>query len=447
MRRAALADEALQHLKALVAFDTTNPPGNELPAARYLQRVLSDAGLDPVVIESAPGRGNVVARIAGQDKGSPLLLFSHLDVVAAEPEHWDLPPFAAAERDGYLYGRGCLDMKQMTAMSLAAMLEQRRSGRRPQRDLIFAAVADEEAGGELGAAHLVREHPDLIRAGWALCEIGGFRIDIKGRIFYPVQVAERGCAWCRVRFSGDPGHGSVPDPDSAVAEMCRALTRLQRRGLALHVTPPMRAFIEAVAARQPLHVRTVMRGLLTGPTHRLCRMLMDAEQARLMDAQLHNTAVPTVVRAGEKQNVIPSTAEVDIDGRVLPGQTWDAFRAELQAVLGPRAEIALTRWLEPVVHPSDTLLFDVIEAVIGEREPDAAVVPYLLTGFTDAKHLDALGIVTYGFSPMFNDPQERFAKLAHGHNERIGLDAFRWGVDALCETVERFCHQPDRGDR
>lgn len=433
------ADEGLDHLRRLIAFDTTNPPGNELPAARYLAEVLRAEGLTPEVIEAAPGRGSVVARLAGRGAGQPLLLFSHLDVVAADKQGWDFPPFEGVEKDGYLYGRGTLDMKQMTAMSLMAILACKRSGQPLGRDLIFAAVADEEAGGELGAGYLVRNRPELIQAGYALCEIGGMRIDVKGRIFYPVQVAERGCAWCRVRFEGDPGHGSVPNPESAVARLSQALGRLAKKGLPLHVTEPMRAFLEAVGARQAPHVRLAMRGLLNPATHKLAMSLIDEEQARIMSAQLHNTAVPTILRAGDKQNVIPAAAEALLDGRVLPGQSWETFRAELQAVLGPHAQIELMQWSDPLVYPSDTPLFALIRDVLLEREPQATVVPYLMTGFTDAKHLDLLGIITYGFSPMFNDPDEKFAKLAHGHNERIGVDAFCWGVDTLCEVVRRFC--------
>ncbi len=444
MDMAALAAEGLKHLKALVAFDTTNPPGNELPAARYLHDVLDAEGLGPVLIESAQGRGNVVARLEGQGAAEPLLLFSHLDVVPAEPEHWDLPPFAAEEKDGYLYGRGTLDMKQMTAMSLMVILALKRAGLPLERDVIFAAVADEETGGEFGAGHLVENHPELIRAGWALCEIGGFRIDVKGKIFYPVQVAERGCAWCRVVFSGEPGHGSVPDPDSSVMRMARALARLRKTGLPLHVAPTMRQFVETVAVKQGLHVRMAIKGLLNPATHRACLALMDAEQARLMSAQLHNTAVPTVVRAGDKQNVIPSKATVLIDGRVLPGQTWESFRRELQRVLGPEARIELMQWKDPLVYPSDTPLFRTIRRVLLEREPGAEVVPFLLSGFTDAKHLDRLGITTYGFSPMFNDPNEKLARLAHGHDERIGIEAFFWGVEVLYEVVRRFCRTDGR---
>jgi acetylornithine deacetylase/succinyl-diaminopimelate desuccinylase-like protein len=438
----ALVEEGLAHLKALVGFDTTNPPGNEMPAARYLEDVLRKEGFDPVVIESAPDRGNLVARLPGDGSEKPLLLISHLDVVPAEAEHWEFPPFEAHEKDGYLYGRGTVDNKQSAAMSLMALLAAKRKQLKLRRDIIFAAVADEETGGDLGAGFLVEKHPELIQAEYALGEMGGFRLDIRGRIFFLIQVAERGCAQCRAVFRGAPGHASIPDPESSVSKMTRALVRLEKKGLPMHATEPMRQFIELVAAKQKAHVRTAMKGLLKPLTSRMAMTRVDKDQAPVLYAQLHGTATPTIIRAGDKLNVIPSTAEVTFDGRVLPGQSWEDFKGELQKVLGKEAEIELIKWKEPLVYPVDTPLFDIIRRVVTDREPQSDVVPYLLTAYTDAKHLDKLGIITYGFCPMKNDPSEKFAKLAHGHNERIGIQAFGWGLEVLAETVERFCSAP-----
>jgi len=442
MAEKSLSAEGLQHLKSLIRFDTTNPPGNEMPAALYLQDVLKKEGFAPEVIESAPGRGNVVARLAGDGSEKPLLLFSHLDVVPAQAGKWEVDPFAAEEKDGCLYGRGTLDMKQMTAMSLMSIIRLKRKQAKLKRDVIFAAVADEEAGGQKGAGYLVENRPELLEAQYALCEMGGFRMEIKGQVFFPVQVAERGCAWCRARFEGEPGHGSIPNPDSAVSKLGRALVRLEKKGLRFQLTEPVKDFVDIVSAQQKAHVRTAMRALLNPHTGSLALKLLPKEQARLFYAQLHSTAVPTVLKAGEKENVIPSEAEVGIDGRVLPGQTWEDFKGDLQKALGKEAVIELVRWMEPLVYPTDTELFDVIQRVILEREQDAVVVPYLLTAFTDAKHLDKLGIITYGFSPMKNDLQEKISGMIHGHNERIGLDAFAWGVDVLAEVVEKFCATP-----
>jgi acetylornithine deacetylase/succinyl-diaminopimelate desuccinylase-like protein len=437
-----LAEEGLEHLKALVGFDTTNPPGNEMPAVKYLDKVLRAEGFEPTIIESAPHRGNIVARLAGDGTEKPLLLLSHLDVVPAEADKWDVDPFSAEEKDGYLYGRGTLDMKQMTAMSLMALCSLKRKKVTLKRDVIFAAVADEEAGGRYGAAHLVEHHPDLIQAEFALCEMGGFRIEVRGHTYFPVQVAERGCAWCKVRYTGEPGHGSIPNPHSAINKMVRSLLRLEKKGLPFHATDIVRDFVSLVASDQKAPVKATMKALLNPLTSRMALGRMEREQARVFYAQLHSTATPTVLRAGEKENVIPAEAEVVLDGRVLPGQDWESFHKELRAVLGKDAEIELVQWTDPLVYPSDTTLFDVIRRVLTDRVPEAGVVPYLLTGYTDAKHLDKLGTITYGFSPMNNDPEEMFSKLVHGHNERIGIDAFRWGVGVLGEVVERFCTAP-----
>ncbi len=438
----AFRDEGLKHLKALVAMDTTNPPGNEMQAARYLHEVLSGEGLEPVLLESAPGRGNLVARLRGDGSEKPLLLLSHLDVVPADAESWEVPPFSAQEKDGYLYGRGTLDMKQMTAMSLMAVCRLKRLGVELKRDVIFAAVADEEEGGRFGAAYLVENHPDLIRAEYALCEFGGFRLDVRGRTFFPVQVAERGCAWCRVSFEGRPGHASIPDPHSAISKLVRGLLRLQKKGLPYHATDTVRDFMAQVSIGQKAHVRAAMKAVLNPLTSRLALGQMDKEQARVFYAQLHSTATPTVLRAGKKKNVIPARAEAMLDGRVLPGQTWEDFQRELQDVLGKEAEIELLRWMDPLVYSADTPLFDVIRRVVNDREPGAEVVPYLLTAFTDAKHMHKLGIITYGFSPMNNDPDEKISTLIHGYNERIGIEAFGWGQEVLAEVVERFCSSP-----
>lgn len=439
---ADLAVEALGYLKALVEFDTTNPPGNETPAARYLHDILAREGLEPVLVEPQPGRGSVVARLAGKGDKRPLLLFSHLDVVAADASQWCSPPFQARELDGYLYGRGTLDMKGMTAMSLAVVLALKRSGLRLNRDVIFAAVADEETGGELGAGYLVKNHPELLRAEYALCEMGGFRQNIKGRDYVLVQVAEKGCAWCRAVFSGQPGHGSLPDSDSSIQRLARALRRLDRQGLPQQVTGPARDFIAMVAAGQKLPVRVALRALLNPLAGRLLSGRLDPEQARFFHAMLHSTAVPTMVKAGEKENVIPGRAEVFFDGRVLPGQDWEAFSRDLARVLGPHARLELVRWMKPLIYPADTPLFDTIRRVVRNRLPEAEVVPYQLTAFTDAKHLDELGIITYGFSPQNNDPSEPLTHLIHGHNERIGVEAFGWGVEVLYETVASFCCAP-----
>ncbi|RME20998.1 MAG: M20/M25/M40 family metallo-hydrolase [Deltaproteobacteria bacterium] len=319
------------------------------------------------------------------------------------------------------------------------MIELKRSGRKLSRDLVFAAVADEEAGGAKGAAYLVENHPDLVRADFALCEFGGFRMKVGKRTFIPIQVAQKGCAWCRAIFEGEPGHGSVPRRDTAIFRMARALERLEKRGLPLQVCDSARDFISCIAAGQPPHLRAALRGLVNPMTHGILTARLPEHQAVFFNAILHPTAAPTVIRAGDKENVQPSQADVMLDGRVLPGQSWEQFEKQLGKVLGKHARLELLKWIEPVAFPVDTPLYDSICRVIASAGGDAEPVPYMVPGFTDAAHLARLGTVTYGFTPMQNDPQEPFTSLVHGHDERISIEAFQNGARMLYRLVEDFC--------
>ena len=243
------AAETIRHLKALLRLDTTNPPGNEIIAAEYLAGVLRAEGFEPIVLESAPGRGNMIVRLKGSGEAPPLLLYSHTDVVPAEAVHWTHPPFAAEDADGYVYGRGAADMKDTVAEQLMVMLLLKRSGVPLRRDVIFAATADEEIGGQngYGVSWLARHHLDLIRAEFGLSEIGGYNLNYAGKQVYLIQVAEKGVCWLKVRATGKPGHGSIPHDDNAVLHLARALNRLAGEGLPYHLTDPAAGFLDAVA--------------------------------------------------------------------------------------------------------------------------------------------------------------------------------------------------------
>ncbi len=434
-----IAEEALIHLRALLSFDTTNPPGDEIHAARYIESVLRKEGFDPVILEPEKGRGNLVVRLKGDGSMSPLLLASHLDVVPAGTSEWELPPFAAQEKDGYIFGRGTLDMKHMTAMSLMTLLQLRRSGVPLKRDVILAAVADEETHGRLGAGFLVREHPELIRSEFALCEVGGCRLRILGKTYFPVQIAERGVAYCRVRFRGEAAHASFTFPHSAINQMAVALSRLRSRGLPRHLCVPARRFFQRITQTQGFLQSCVLSLLLTPSAERLVLSLMDQAQARVIYSFLHPSASPTIVTAGETENMHPSMAEVIIDGRTLPGQTFDDFRQQLQSVLGDSAEIELIEWMEPLSFPPTSELLNVIRGVLQERDPESVLLPYMNPGYTDAKHFDKIGITTYGFVPMYNDTRDVFSDMVHATNEKIQISAFSWGVETLLKIVERFC--------
>ncbi len=437
----ALADHAVDLCQRLLRLDTTNPPGNERLAADLIAEELTAAGLEPVIHESAPGRANVVARLKGTGKKPPLLLTAHLDVVESDPSKWTHPPFCGEIHDGCIWGRGAIDMKNMAAMSVALLARLSREGVKLERDIIFAGVADEEAGCQQGSLWLVENHPELVQAEYAIGEGGGFNFYLGNRSFFTVQVAEKGVCWVKARATGEPGHGSIPRSDSAVIKLATAISRLGKQGLPRHSTPVMRDFVASLASHLPAPFRPVIRRLMApdiAPS--LLSRLPNQALARPLLAMLGNTASPTVLRAGKKTNVIPNVAEAEIDGRMLPGQTDADILRELKAVLGDDIELEVMWSLPPVVtEPRDSPLLDTILSVMGEAAPGAPVVPYLLPGFTDAKAFTKLGMRWYGFAPVRLPKGIRFADMFHGHDERIPVDGLRWGTQTLAQIVMRFC--------
>jgi len=437
-----LTQHAVDLCQQLLRIDTTNPPGNEREAAELCAQELSEAGLDPVVLESSPGRANVVARYkAAIDSGKrPLVLTAHLDVVEAEPEHWDHPPFSGVISDGCLWGRGAIDMKNMAAMSVAVMKRFAEDKVPLDRDIIFAGVADEEAGCAHGSFWLADHHPELVRGEFALGEGGGYNLHIGGTEVYTVQVAEKGVCWVKARVRGQPGHGSMPNTESSVHKLAQGLERLRKRGLSRKMTPTVKSFIEGLAEAQPAAVKALLPKLLN-PTiaPSILKLLPDKGVARALTAMLSNTASPTVVRAGNKTNVIPGLAEVEIDGRVLPGTTTEEFLAELQMVLGPEFELeVMNAWDPMVTEPRDSPFLDCIHQVMGRREPGVPVIPYMLPGFTDATAFTSLGARWYGFAPVKLPKGMKFAEMFHGHNERIPVDGLKWGTETLAELLVTF---------
>jgi acetylornithine deacetylase/succinyl-diaminopimelate desuccinylase-like protein len=436
---ADLGEHALRLCQTLLRIDTTNPPGNERVAAEVVASELSAAGLEPQLFESGVGRANVVARLRGTGELPPLLLTAHLDVVEADPTAWTHPPFAGVITDGCLWGRGAIDMKNMAAMSVAIMTRLARDKAKLRRDLIFAAVADEEAGCDYGSRWLCQHHPELVRAEYAIGESGGFSLHMGKTTFYPVQVAEKGLCWVRARVRGEPGHGSMPREDSAVLKLAEKVARL-RAPLPAHITPWVRQFVGAMAARQPLPLRRAIERLLhPAVMPRLLRVLPDRSLARSFAALIANTASPTILRAGAKVNVIPGVAEVDIDGRILPGQSEADFLRELRAVIGEDVELEVLK-SEPatVTEPIESLLWSTIREAVLAREPDAVVVPYMIPGFTDAKYFTSLGMKWYGFSPVKLPRGLKFADMFHGNDERIPVDGLKWGTEVLFDVVKRF---------
>ncbi len=442
----AIRDEATRYLQDLIRIDTTNPPGNETKAAEYLATVFKREGIEPTILESAPGRGNIVARLKGDGRAAPLLLMVHIDVVPAEADQWTHPPFGGDIADGFLWGRGTLDTKELAAMEMMVMLLLKRdTARKPlARDIIFMANADEEAGGRLGAGWMVKEHPDLIRAEYAINEGGGFGLDILGQRFFTCQVAEKGTARFAMRTRGRPGHGSQPHRDNSVLKLADAIQKIGAAEFQHHATTTVKLFVEGVAAKlgKP-HDRDLL-ALLDAKKYRATmeRLPLDEGMRSMFYAMLHNTVTPTMLHAGSKVNVIPSVAEAKCDARLLPGQTSHDLLHELRAVIGNDVEIDFMDDTPALESDYRTPLFDTIARVMARHEPKSPVLPYMVVGATDARHVKKLGTKVYGFAPMLAPTSE--LDRVHAHDERISIENLVFGTRVLYEVVKEFCEGVDK---
>jgi acetylornithine deacetylase/succinyl-diaminopimelate desuccinylase-like protein len=445
--RAFLGEESevTRILRDLIRLDTSNPPGNERPAAEYLADLFRSEGIEPLLLEPAPRRTSVVARVRGDQSLPPLLLSAHLDVVPAHEPDWEFPPFAAEAHSGYIWGRGAVDMKHMAAMSAVVLLNLKRWNVPLARDVIFAGVADEETGGRHGAKFLVDSYRALIEAEFCFTEAGGWPISFPRGTIIPVQVAERGFEWLKVRVRGIPGHGSIPRSDSAIPKLATALDRLARSSLWYRVTPAAREFLKAVAAVQRRPASYLLRGLLCKPIARGVLNCLPEKVRYPFRSMLFNTATATMISAGVKVNVIPSEAEAHIDGRYLPGMTRQEFLDELCEILGRECEVERIEGGPPVEMPVDSAAMAAIRRVFARRRPDARVVPYMAPGVTDAKHYARAGIVTYGFAPVALKPDEPFTELYHAPNERISIEAVETGLSWLLDVVVELAARKDFG--
>ncbi len=454
--------ELVELLRSLIRIKTVNPPGDEILAARYLEQVLADEGLRPTVVEPFPGRGSILARVHGDGTGGdPLLLLSHLDVVPAEPAGWTHDPFAGDLADGYVWGRGAIDMKSMVAMEVQVMRRlaraTRAAGRDPasdpipglRRDVIFCSSADEEAGGWHGADWLVNEHPDWLKAAGALNEAGGIAMSYGGVRFYPIQVAEKGFVVYKLHVKGRWGHGSVPTPDNAAVLAAQIVARLAKPGQA-RLTEAMSVSLARAVPHLVAHGSGATSALLRlaarfrpGAIDAGVRRLHDPVMARTISAVIHDTVSVGIIRAGVKYNVIPGTAYIEIDCRTLPGTDEPAMRAELRRRIGEelwaRLEIECEQVGPSVSAPLDGPLYPLLEQVLRDHDAAAVPLPFLAPFATDAKHLARIGVPTYGFSPLKTGRDDGLLALMHGDDERVGVEALRFGLPVLWDAVRRFC--------
>lgn len=439
----AVRGEVAGYLQDLIRIDTTNPPGNETAAAHYIADVLQGEGYETQITESAPGRGNVTTRLAGRSGEVALLLLGHTDVVAVDAEFWTRPPFSGDCVDGFIWGRGALDMKNMVAAELMVMLLLRRQGASPDGDILYAATADEEAGkGDHGPGWLLDHFPEQIEAPVILTEGGGHDVTIGSQRFTTCQVGQKGICRLRVTASGRPGHGSVPHGDNAVAALCAALGPLATTDLPLHPSEAMRGFLEGVAQGQPPEMAADLLAVLdpVESDAALQRLPIDEDTRLQWRSLLRNTASLTMARAGSKINVIPAEASAWIDGRLAPGQTQESFLTELRAVIGDELDIEVDQYSPPVETPTEGGLYDVIVETMAEHDPDAPVLPSLSTGGTDAKHIVPRRPATqvYGFMPYRQQEGLEEMQLIHGHDERTSVDELLFATRVLYDIVTRY---------
>jgi acetylornithine deacetylase/succinyl-diaminopimelate desuccinylase-like protein len=426
-------DEVAVLASDLIRIDTTNPgdhsgPG-ERAAAEHVAGLLAEAGLEPVVLESHPKRASVVARIAGTDSSRPaLLIHGHLDVVPADAADWRVHPFSGDVAEDCVWGRGAVDMKDMDAMILAVVRQRLAEGRRPPRDVVLAFLADEEAGGKWGARWLVDNHPGLFEGVTeAIGEVGGFSATIGGQRLYLIQTAEKGMAWLRLTARGTAGHGSMLQPDNAVTAIAEAVARIGRHEWPARETEAAYAFLAAACAALGIEFsRESLPGVLAklGPL------------AKMAGATTSHTLNPTMLAAGYKVNVIPQAATAQVDGRFLPGHEDDFFQ-EVDALLGPGVARDFVHH-EPAVETTfDGDLVAAMSAAILAQDPAGTLVPYCLSGGTDAKSFGRLGIRCFGFTPLRLPPDLDFFGMFHGVDERVPVDALRFGTRVLDDFLDR----------
>jgi len=436
-------------LKSLIQVDTSNPPGNVRELIDLLTWQCTREGLTPTVVGPDQDHPNLVTRLAANPsyrKARPLILSCHLDTVPADPERWTHPPFSAHEENGYIWGRGAIDMKGFAAMAFTVLRLIKRSRIPINRDIIFAAVSDEETGTDHGSDWLVNERPDLLGTDpeYVINEVGGFTVHQNGERFYPVQVAEKGICWMKLTIKGKSGHSSLPGGENSVALLAEAITKISKARLPWHPNKPARRFLDGFAEPSGSFAKRVVPLLLNriiGPAL-LPLAIRDKSRRASVEALLRNTATPTKLSSGPSINVLPGEASVMIDGRLTPGQKAKYLVAEVRRALGDpdrtKYQIEIVKESPAVEFTTDTTLYEHIKDVMKVRDPGCHLVPSIIPGFTDSKNYARLGATCYGFYPLKLSEEVDFASLFHGDDERIPVDGYHWGIETLLHLLSRF---------
>jgi len=442
-----IEQEITHFLSDLISINTTNPPGNETKAANFISEHLAKDGFKSEIIESAPGRGNVITRLKGSGEKPNVLLLSHIDVVAANPAEWSVDPFAGIVKDGYVYGRGAYDMKGMTAVEVLTLLLLKRNNVKLKGDVVLAATADEEKGGEEGAGFLLRNHKEKVWCPYVLNEGGGLAIPQKKGNIYPVQTAEKGILWFKIKAKGTPGHGSTPNmADNAIVRMNKVITKLGEYQPETTYVPTLRQFLTEVAKLNP-DLEEYFSRLLENPkqSEQILDELAKTDKALAEEIRPRTkmTITPTIIYGGIKENIIPSECDTVFDCRVLPGQS--VYEA-LSTIKGLLKDVSIDKLSFEIIQIHDgnesttqTPLYDTIAGVLKEFEPGCGVTPTLTTGGTDSRFFRETGSICYGFHPMRPDePNDELERRMHGIDERITIENLVFGTSIFYEAVTRF---------
>ncbi|WP_105617867.1 M20/M25/M40 family metallo-hydrolase [Vallitalea okinawensis] len=424
-------------LQNLIRFNTTNPPGNETESIMYIMDLLEKAHIEVKTFGRKTERQNLYARIKGNGSAPPFLMYGHIDVVTTENQNWQVPPFEGRIKDGCVWGRGALDMKGALAMMIAAFLRIKVEALTPSGDIILCIVTDEEDEGYYGARYMVEEHPELFEdVQFAIGEIGGFTLHMDHKRFYPIMISEKQKCALKTIIKGPGGHGSMPIRDGAMAKLAYVLERLNTKRLPVHITPPVKQMIEALSSNMSFPANKVLRQLLnTGMSNKVLNLL--GSNGYLFDPLLHNTVNATIVKGGNKINVIPSEITLEFDGRLLPGYKPDDLVSELNALLGSEHEFEVTFYY-PGPDSVNMDLFNTLSSVLCDFDSEAIPIPFVGCGVTDARYFSKLGIQTYGFTPMILPEEINFSKLIHSADERIPVEAMEFGSETIYELLKRL---------
>lgn len=427
--------DALERLMSYIEVDTVNPPGNEARGVAFFSKIFDKAGIAYETAESAPGRGNIWARLEGGDEPA-LILLHHMDVVPATEDAWDSDPLKAVTKDGLLYGRGTLDTKSLGIMHLEAFLALHRSGKPLSRDVIFMATADEEAGGLFGAGWLVENRSEIFAGTGYLLNEGGSGVRSGTQTWFQIEVAQKRPYWIRLIATDEPGHGSMPQSTSAPTRLIAALQRIQQSPFEPRVVTPVREMFKEISPlAEPIwqdSLRNIDKAVLDPD------FLTRFQAAKPgLHALIRNTCSITMLTGSQKINVVPPTAIAELDCRILPDQDAGAFLEAIRARIDDdHIRIEEIILFGPAQSSSDTDLFRLLGNVSKKHYPDAGIVTSVLTGFTDSHFFRDLNIVSYGYAPIVV-PEEDFVRF-HGNNERIGIDTFNRGVEIMTEIVAAF---------